>query len=244
MAFKFKQFRVEDGRCAMKVGTDAGLLGAWAPGGEHVRALLDAGAGCGVVALLMAGRCPQARVAAVELDPAAAEDCRANVAASPWANRISVECQDVTAYQPAEPVDLLVSNPPFFTETLRAPDQRRAAARHGDVLSPLTVIDLGARVLSDDGLLAMITDCRSRDDILFHAALRQLNPLRITAVSSRAGKPPFRLLWLMGRHSGPLVTDTLAIRTADNAWSPEYADLVSPYYLRMPGTNDNKRTTE
>ena len=234
MAFQFKEFKVEDSRCAMKVGTDGVLLGTWAPVGEHVRTVLDAGAGCGVVSLLVAQRCAQAHITAVEVDADAAEDCRANIAASPWSGRMDVVCGDVTAYDPATDVDLLVSNPPFFTETLKAPDARRAAARHGGGLSPLTVVDLAARVLSDNGRLAMITDCRSREETIFHVALRRLNVLRLTSVASRQGRQTFRLLWLIGRLPEPTVTDALAIRTADNTWSPEYAALVSPFYLHMP----------
>ena len=198
MAFQFKEFKVEDRRCAMKVGTDGVLLGTWAPVGEHVRTVLDAGAGCGVVSLLVAQRCPQAHITAVEVDADAAEDCRANIAASPWSGRMDVVCGDVTAYDPATDVDLLVSNPPFFTETLKAPDARRAAARHGGGLSPLTVVDLAARV------------------------------------ASRGGRQPVRRLGLIGRLPEPTVTDALAIRAADNTWSPEYAALVSPFYLHMP----------
>ena len=136
--FQFQHFRIEQAACAMKVSTDACLLGA-AADLAAARRILDIGTGTGLLALMAAQRNPHVTIEAVEIDPAAAAQAAANVAVSPWAGRIRVHAQSLAAYAATGPAPLanddlrfdhIVCNPPFFRQSLPAPDAARATARH------------------------------------------------------------------------------------------------------------------
>lgn len=134
--FQFKQFTVWHDKCAMKVGTDGVLLGAWTPVESSAR-ILDIGTGTGLVALMLAQRC-SASVIALEIDETAAQQAAENITRSPWGNRIEVVCQDFRLYSNKNnslKYDTIVSNPPYFTDSLKCPDSQRNTARHNDNLS-------------------------------------------------------------------------------------------------------------
>ena len=151
--FKFKQFEIHQDRCAMKVGTDGVLLGAWAPGGKHI---LDVGSGTGLISLMMAQRFPEAQVLGIDMDGEACEEAAENVAASPFADRVEIECCRLQDYHSAESFDAIVSNPPFFLNSLKNPDSKRTMARHTDSL-PFRDLFRGAKMLlSDDGVFSVI----------------------------------------------------------------------------------------
>ena len=112
--FQFKQFTIEQSDCAMKVGTDGVLLGAWAPV-DNARRILDVGTGTGLIALQLAQRQPLAMIDAIEIDAQAASQAQRNVQASPWADRVKIICQDFKCYSSSQPYHLIVSNPPYIT---------------------------------------------------------------------------------------------------------------------------------
>jgi tRNA1Val (adenine37-N6)-methyltransferase len=134
--FQFQQFRIEQAPCAMKVSTDACLLGAAADLSGATR-LLDVGTGTGLLALMVAQRHPTVEIEAVEIDAAAARQAAANVAASPWAGRIRVQALSLADYAATRPAPFshLICNPPFFRLSLRSPDAARSTARHADEAS-------------------------------------------------------------------------------------------------------------
>ena len=128
--FQFKQFTVWHDKCAMKVGTDGVLLGAWASV-QNAHKILDVGTGTGLVALMLAQRSlPDADIIALEIDEAAAGQARENVTRSPWKERVEVVQTDFRDYQSSDKFDVIVSNPPYFVDSLECPDQQRNAARH------------------------------------------------------------------------------------------------------------------
>ncbi len=132
--FTFKQFTIWHDKCAMKVGTDGVLLGAWAPV-ENCKRILDVGTGTGLIAIQLAQRAPQANITAVEIDKIAANQASDNVRNSPWANRIEVICADFRHYTPNERFDMIVSNPPYFINSLKCGNEQRNTARHTDELN-------------------------------------------------------------------------------------------------------------
>jgi tRNA1Val (adenine37-N6)-methyltransferase len=233
MSFDFKQFSATDTNCAMKIGTDGVLLGAWTDVSQ-ARTVLDVGAGCGLVSLMLAQRNPDARIVAIELDSGAFADCQTNIDRSPWSERISAVCGNFASYQPTQPVDLIVSNPPFFTEALRSPSALRAQARHEASLSPKTLIDYASEHLAATGMLAMITPCTDADNILYRAEMKHLKLRRLTAVAMRSGDAPTRLLWQFCRVDGHLAKSTLTVRESAGTWSPQYLQLTADYYLKPP----------
>lgn len=233
-AFQFRQFTVRQDRCAMKVGTDGTLLGAWAHGGRRV---LDIGTGTGLIALMMAQRFPEARVMGIEIDEAAADQARANVEASPFHDRVAVVCADITSWQSAvhvhESFDAIVCNPPYFSDALECPDRQRSMARHTTMLNYASLMDAVRRLLSSDGELSVIVpfDCRSRLEA--EAALAGLVKQREWRVMTTPHKAPRRFLLAFGRHA-PSVFDSgeAVLEELPGVRSAWYRQLTQDFYLK------------
>lgn len=153
--FTFKQFFVAHDRCAMKVGTDGILLGAWAPV-AGVKRILDIGTGSGLVALMLAQRTEEhVTIDAVELDAQAAEQASENAAESPWADRIRVQCADVLVWAPEQTAryDLIVSNPPYYAPGVECGTPEREQARYTSSLDHIALLTSAAELISE-GLFA------------------------------------------------------------------------------------------
>jgi tRNA1Val (adenine37-N6)-methyltransferase len=133
--FQFKQFTVHQGDCAMKVTTDACIQGAWTPVQKDEVRILDIGAGTGLLSLMLAQKAPNAIVDAVELNEQAATQAGQNFAGSPWADRLNVICSDIQGYRATHKYDLIISNPPFFNNSLKGPEASRNNARHTTALT-------------------------------------------------------------------------------------------------------------
>lgn len=225
--FQFRQFTVRQEHCAMKVGTDGTLLGAWAKGGQRV---LDVGMGTGLIALMMAQRFPEASMTAIDIDADAVGQATANVAASPFADRVQVVHADVAHFDDGV-FDSIVCNPPYFIDSLTCPDDRRTLARHDRSLSYRTLMAAACRLLTDDGELSVVIpfDCRSR--LEQEAALAGLSKVRQCAVQTTPNKPPRRYLLAFRRHPAPL-EDTVGI-LEDNPGhrSSWYQQLTKDFYL-------------
>lgn len=222
-----------DARCGMRIGTDAVLLGAWTAAGKDVRHIADIGAGCGIIALMLAQRAADARITAVECDPGACSDARTNIASSPWSHRISVaECR-FEEYKPAERLDLIVSNPPFFTEQLHSPDKTRAIARHAGELSFAALASRAEELLTPDGRIAVVLPAGDDDDTILTAALNRLHPARHCHVADRTGRPPKRSLWEFSLEEYACTYSTLVIRDDSGNFSPDYIKLGQPYHINL-----------
>lgn len=230
--FTFKQFHVEHDRCAMKVGTDGILLGAWAPVAE-TRRVLDIGTGSGLVALMLAQRSrSDCLIDGVELDMDATTQARKNVAASPWASRVTIIESAIQDYQ-AQPYDLIVSNPPYFVAGQSFSDPARALARHTGALGSRDLLAACQRLLSATGEVALVLPTAMADEILCISADYDLHGVCYTAVITRAGKEANRVLLLLGRGLSRCEQDEIVIHSADSAYSDRYIQLTHPFYLKM-----------
>lgn len=235
--FRFRQFEVSNCRSAMKIGTDGVLLGAWMWGGHSVEGecpgrVLDVGSGTGVIALMAAQRWPGAEIVGVEIDPVAAEECGSNFAASPWGERLTVECCDFASFTTSG-FDLIVSNPPFFTDGALAPDDARRTARHELSLTVGTLLRRSALLLNPGGRIALVTPADREKDVRFEATMARLSVARLTRVATVAGKLPKRLLWEFVSGGGvATVEDTLTLRRGDGSADPRYAALVGDFYTK------------
>ena len=127
--FQFRQFRIRQQRCAMKVGTDGTLLGAWAQMLMARGRILDIGTGTGLIALMMAQRFPDASVVGIDIDSEAVAQAQENVEESPFAQRITIRQADVLQFDDEGKFDAIVCNPPYFVNALTCPDQQRTTAR-------------------------------------------------------------------------------------------------------------------
>lgn len=233
--FQFKHFRIEQGRCAMKVSTDACVLGAVA---EVARAgrILDIGTGTGLLALMAAQRNPAATIEAVELDAAAAAQAAENFQNSPWASRLSVHPVALAHYAAQHPAcfDHILCNPPFFRHSLRPPDTRRATARHTapDTLSFQELTEFAAEFLCADGQLTVLLPPPEMHHFEQEAAEAGLFPATRLVMHHRAGSKPLRHITAFGKRSGPVRQQALFLKENEE-YTPAFRQLLSPFYLAL-----------
>ncbi len=231
--FRFKQFTVFHDRCAMKVGTDGVLLGAWVPDGPY-RRILDVGTGTGLIALMMAQRYKDASVDAVEVDEDAALQARDNVMASPFRERVRVWHKDFMEFESHEAYDLIVSNPPFYADDLKNPDPQRSMARHSGSLNYESLLERSFGMLSMEGQIALVVPSQCRPLVLSAAFRNHLEILRETVVRTKSGKPAKRLLLLLSRcgvRPRIPIQDELLLLSDDGARSEAYQNLTRDFYL-------------
>lgn len=191
--FRFRQFGIDDRRCGLKVGTDGVLLGAWTSCGPSAERILDVGAGSGLVGLMLAQRCPQAHVTAVEIESDSYADLCRNIAESPWVDRFTTIEGDFRSA--VGKYDIIACNPPFFTNGDKAPAAARALARHASGLSPLSFVRFATGHLADSGRASLIAPSELDEAIVLEAALAGLYPCRITDVITSARRGITRRLW-------------------------------------------------
>ena len=229
--FDFKQFRIYHDRCAMKVGTDGVLLGAWAPT-QHATRILDIGAGSGLISLMLAQR-SEAHIVGVELDDNAALQARENAAQSPFASRIEIVNADILNYESADKFDLIVSNPPFFINALECPDQQRTQARHTSSLPLHLLIDAAYRLLHDGGLFSVILPTDVANEFTNTCIIKHLTPIHQTAVKTTPKKAPKRMLltFRKGVTSEAFTQDELILASPTGTRSEQYATLTRNFYL-------------
>ncbi|WP_417616510.1 tRNA1(Val) (adenine(37)-N6)-methyltransferase [Oceanisphaera sp.] len=230
--FTFKQFHINHDQCAMKVGTDGILLGAWANTGA-ARRILDIGTGSGLVALMLAQRTnPEVSITGLELDEAAALQAADNVQASPWPEKVDIVQGALQQYQ-ATPFDLIVSNPPYFTHGQDFENPARGQARHTGSLSLAELFSHSRRLLSPEGSLMLVLPGQAMDEALAQAAENGFYVAEKLAVITKEGKVAGRFLLCLTRIKCCTLEDELVINTKHNAYSDAYVSLVSPFYLKM-----------
>ena len=218
--FQFKQFTIEQELCAMKVGTDGVLLGAWAKGGPRI---LDIGTGTGIIALMMAQRYPEAQVTAIDIDEGAVRQAEQNVSQSPFLGRISVLQQAVQEH--LGEYESIVSNPPFFIDSLQAPDEQRNMARHTATLSYAELMKAAYRLLADNGEFSVVIPFDYRRRMEDEAVFVGFFPSRVCGVKTTERKPAKRYLLAFRKHPCPCQKEQLTIGSED------YQALTSAFYL-------------
>lgn len=225
--FRFRRFSVDDGRSAMKVGTDGVLLGAWALEGAPAPPLVvDVGCGCGLIALMLAQRLPGVPIEAVDIDAPSLEDARANVAASPFAGRIALREGDFLSLPPFPEGTAFVCNPPFYTEDTLAPDVRRAAARNSRAL-PLEALVARASC----GTLSLVLPAALEGELLASAHAAGLHLRRLCRVRTTERKPPKRILAELGAAAAEPQFSELVLTGPGGQRSEAYAALCRDFYL-------------
>lgn len=246
--FDFKQFRIRHDRCAMKVGTDAVLLGAWADLNNSLN-ILDIGCGSGIIALMAAQRAPHAKVMGVDVDTAAVAQANENAQASPFADRVTFVCGDIRCYpigaekahlqnnldvnknENVEPFDCILCNPPFYTEDTLPPSQTRALARNNHELPFDELIDAVLRLLSEDGCFHVILPASSEP--FFHQICvdRGLHLKRKCLVKTTERKAPKRVLssYSMKKVQEPIMEVIALMENGEK--SKAYSMLTNDFYL-------------
>lgn len=227
--FWFKQFTVWQDRCAMKVGTDGVLLGAWASGGKRI---LDIGTGTGLVALMMAQRFPFARVIGVDIDRDAVSQALDNVSRSPFFDRVEVrECAVQNLHEGS--FDAIVCNPPFFQDSLISPDAKRTLARHTVTLTFQSLISAADRLLTPDGELSVIIPYSEVVHFEGEAVLRGFTVSRQCVVKTTARKTPKRCLLAFRRERVERVEQETVVLMNEGRRSDWYQQLTEEFYLPL-----------
>ena len=231
VSFCFKQFEVCHAGCAMKVGTDGVLLGAWAHcAGKRI---LDVGTGSGLIALMLAQRFTEAAIDAIDIDEDAVKQATDNFMHSKWSNRLhcrQIAVQDL-AFEHAQ-YDAIVSNPPYFIDSLKNPNKQRQTARHTDTLSYKELLNASKVLLQEDGSLSLILPAEAEDGILSLAAETGFFPTRLVHVYSKPGKPAKRILIeLRKRNDLPCEESHFYIESDSSPRSDEYTALTKEFYL-------------
>ncbi|WP_422137520.1 tRNA1(Val) (adenine(37)-N6)-methyltransferase [Endozoicomonas sp. ALC020] len=230
--FQFKQFRVEQGQTAMKITTDACILGARAEV-ENSQSILDIGAGTGLLSLMAAQR-STACIDAVELDDQAAIQSRENFSASPWKSRLKLHHCSIQSFVPEKRYDCILSNPPFFENASKAPCDRRSLARHTDSLSFLELAENIDRLMSEDGKAWILLPTESSP--VFLEALHQATPLKLErtlAIRSSDTHKNHRHLLVLGHSGSRHKLEQITIYSEHPAYTTETIDLLRPYYLKL-----------
>ena len=254
--FRFRKFSVDSGECAMKVGTDAVILGAAVTlpdscGGIRV---LDAGCGSGVIGLMIAQRLEAAGfreydVTGVEIDGLAAEQAGRNFAASPWSGHLKCLNVSMLGYSPETAYDLIVSNPPYYDASLLSPDDRRSTARHtgGGAFGYPELLEFSSEHLRADGILALILPHQELTRLLRVAASYGLRATRLLHVRTTPSKEPSRLVAeftpdaghgnaIFANGTGPseeylTIQDASRFPQNKNSWTDGYLALTGEFYL-------------
>ena len=231
--FQFRQFIVHQQRCAMKVGTDGTLLGAWAAAPSVKCRILDIGTGTGLIALMMAQRFPESEVIGIDIDPEAVAQARENVRLSPFSERITIEQQDLMKFDDTEGFDVIVSNPPYFVDSLECPDDQRTMARHTVSLTYDGLIRQAFRLLKDDGSLSLVIPAESRSLIESAASLSGFFLSRVCLVKTTPRKQPKRQLIEFRKHSvKELIIEEGIIEDSPNVRSAWYQQLTKDFYIK------------
>lgn len=231
-SFHFKQFSVSHELCAMKVGTDSVLLGAWADcvPAQHI---LDVGTGSGILALMAAQRNPNALVTALEIDPSAVEQARINVAQSPWSGRIHVVQADIRTWQSPAVFDCILCNPPFYTNGLMSPTAQRNQARQAACLPFDELIARCAALLADCGTFHVIIPAESCDSFSMLCWENDLYLQRKVWVHTKENKPAKRVLLSFSRARCPYPAgEKLILKSEENEPTDAYRQLTGDFYLK------------
>jgi tRNA1Val (adenine37-N6)-methyltransferase len=233
--FIFKEFSVKQDQCAMKIGTDGVLLGAWAPIAHEPNSILDIGAGTGVVALMLAQRSFAETIDGVELIPEAYEQCVANFENAPWADRLfcyHAHLEELLEEADDLSYDLMVSNPPFYTEN-NLDNEARAAARESSTLPFPLLVQAAVTLLSPKGVFALVLPFKEEQGFISLAAKAGLFPREIMQVRGNENAPFKRSYMAFGFEKTRCLHRELTIETSRHQYTEDYTELVKDFYLKM-----------
>jgi len=242
--FQFKQFSIQQDRCAMKVGTDGVLLGAWCPIENNLFSALDIGSGTGILSLMLAQRTSAEQIDAIEIDENAYEQCVDNFENSPWSDRlfcfhagldefVEEPEDDPSDNELAQQYDLIISNPPFHSEDYKTDNEQRDLARFQDALPFEELVEAADVLLSENGIFAVILPFSEEEKFIALAKNLDLFPFKITRVKGRPTSEIKRSLLAFSRSEKAIAIDELVIETERHQYTSEYISLTKDFYLKM-----------
>jgi tRNA1Val (adenine37-N6)-methyltransferase len=234
--FNFKQFTVQQDKCAMKIGTDGVLLGAWCPIDNNPFSVLDIGAGTGILSLMLAQRSHAKQIDALEIDVDAYEQCVDNFEKSPWSDRLFCFHAGLDEFiaEPEDEYDLIISNPPFYSENYKTSNFYRDLARFQDALPFEDLIEAVDLLLSENGIFALIIPYKEEERFIDLCAEVELYPVKVTRVKGSNTTPIVRSLLAFKRYELSVLTaDELVIEINRHEYTDDYIQLTKEFYLKM-----------
>ncbi|MEN8137143.1 MAG: methyltransferase [Bacteroidota bacterium] len=229
--FRFKQFEIHQDKTSMKVGTDGVLLGAWTNVSNSVNAL-DIGSGTGLISLMLAQR-SKAYITAIEIEENAYIQTGENFNNSKWNNRLKIEHSSLQNFSPKNKFDLIVSNPPFFNNSHKTPNENRNLARHTDSLNYSELLTFTSVNLDSNGKASFIIPNDSEKEFLQLAEQKKLYPNRITRVKGNGNSPVKRSLIELNFQKNICMENLLTIEISRHIYTQDYIDLTKDFYLKM-----------
>lgn len=229
--FTFKQFVIQQDKCAMKVGTDGVLLGAWATLKEGN--VLDVGCGTGLIALMLAQRIQNAKIDAIDIEENAFLEAQLNVRNSRFKNKINIQQSAFQHFFPSKQYDIIISNPPFFVNSYKPIYNERATARHTNQLTFDELIDNTLRLLKLEGTFALILPCNEAAIFIEKATSKELFLTRRCKVKPNLEKPAKRLLLEFSKQNKNYITEESLVIETDirHRYTEEYKKLMEAFYL-------------
>jgi tRNA1Val (adenine37-N6)-methyltransferase len=235
LPFKFKQFTIDQDRCAMKIGTDAVLLGAWTSVNQEPFSVLDIGAGSGVIALILAQRSNAELIDAIEIADDAYEQCTENFENSSWNDRLF--CYHTSLKEFTEEIedkyDLIVSNPPFYSDDYKSDDKQRALARFEDALPFSHLLESVSNLLSKNGVFSVVLPFKEEEKFIALATESRLFPNSILRVKGNPLSEIKRSLMQFSFTECEVEIDELIIETERHQYTQDYINLTKDFYLKM-----------
>ena len=234
--FQFKHFSVNQDQTAMKIGTDGVLLGAWTPIENNPKSVLDIGTGTGIIALMLAQRSTAEQIDALEIDESAYEQAVENFEGSPWGVRLFCFHAGLDEFieEPEEEYDLIVSNPPFFSEDYRSANEQRDLARFQEAMPFEELVEAADLLLSENGIFSVIIPFNEEDRFIELCAEVELFPIKVTRVKGAQNTKIVRSLLAFKRYELSVLTaDELVIEISRHEYTPEYISLTKDFYLKM-----------
>ena len=230
--FQFKQFKVEQDQCAMKVCTDACLFGSQLPVDANVRTVLDIGTGTGLLSLMYAQLNQDATIDAVELDVAAASQAAENALSSPWSNRITIHQTAIQEFEPNRTYDLIISNPPFFENDLQSNDAQRNLALHSTALSLEELFSISKQLVKASGQICVLLPYHRREAAMTIAAANDLFCVQETTVHQTTKHAAFRIMLHFATQPIQRKAMTIYFKNGQD-YTKEFIALLKPFYLYL-----------
>jgi tRNA1Val (adenine37-N6)-methyltransferase len=236
--FRFKQFEIKQENCAMKVGTDGVLIGAWAKI-EDAQHILDVGTGTGLIAIMLAQRTHSAKITAIDIDKDSYLQAKENVAKSNWNHRINVMHHSMQEFSSdlTKKFELIVSNPPYFSNAFKPVNQGRSLARHTDTLSFVEFFQYAVKLLTSEGRIAMIIPNEIHKGLIETAEGKGFFLKRLCTIFPNPEKPAKRMMLEFSKCHVPaseIVNEDLTIELYQrHIYSPKYMKLTADFYLKF-----------
>lgn len=233
--FRFKQFTINQDRCAMKIGTDSVLLGAWTPIDHNPSSILDIGAGTGVLSLMLAQRCEAMIIDALEIDDDAYEQCVENFENSPWSDRLFCYHASLEEFvaEIEDTYDLIVCNPPFYANHYKTDDTQRDLARFQDAMPFDHLLESVSKLLSKNGRFSVIIPYQEEEKFTDLAETYGLYPNEFLRIKGTVTTKIVRSLMSFSFNQSAIKTNELIIETGRHQYTQEYVNLTKDFYLKM-----------